>query len=187
MVDWSLAVTAPNAERLVSDDLARLSYPHIFFKRRSTAVQRGRVVDCFPPAFPRYIFVTAAQCWDVVRDVGKVLGLVTFGEEIGVVPERVVDQLLRRCGGGDVLPPEPLAEPFRRGDRVVVGGCGPVAGHWATYDALAEGGRVRLCFDWMGRIIPIEIDIRDVSVVTTKGERKRKRPRRRKRHSSHGS
>src|SRR5262245_28330566 len=124
MVDWSLAVTAPNAEHIVCDDLRRLSYEHIFFKRRSTMVNRGRLINCYLPAFPRYIFVVAEQCWDVLRDVGKILGLVTFGERIGIVPERVVDQLVRRCDGGDVLPLEPVVEPFRRGDRVMVGGYG---------------------------------------------------------------
>lgn len=177
-MDWSLAVTAPNAERLACADLARLSYEHIFFKRRSSAVVRGRVVDATRPAFPGYIFVSAEQCWDVLRDVGKVLGLVSFGEAVGIVPARVVDLLVDRCGGGDLLPPEPEPEPFRRGDRVVVGGYGLASGQQAVYESLAEEGKLRLMFDWMGRLIPIEIDGRDVSMATAAKDGKRKRRRR---------
>jgi transcription antitermination factor NusG len=184
LADWTLAVTAVNAERLVSDDLARLSYDHIMFKRRASAVHRGRVVERILPAFPRYIFVPTKQCWDVLRDASKVLGLVMFGGEIGVVPGRVVDELLARCGGTDVLPPEAIPEPFQRGDRVIVSGYGPASGHQAVYQGLADGGRLRLEFDWFGRYVPVDVDIRDVSSLSSVPSPKRRRKRRRSRKGS---
>ena len=180
LADWTLAVTHPNAERLVTEDLKRLSYDHICFKRRASAVHRGRVIERVLPAFPRYVFVHTSSCWDVLRDATKVLGLVMFGSEIGIVPGRVVDQLVMRCGGTDVLPPEEIPEPFQKGDRVIVGGYGPASGHQAVYQGIAEDGRLRLEFEWLGRYVPVDVDSRDVSVISSPPPAKK---RKRRRHS----
>lgn len=183
MADWNLAVTHPNAEGLVVKDLKRLSYDHICFRRRASAVHRGRVIERILPAFPRYIFINPIQCWDVLRDATRVLGLVMFGGEIGVVPGREVDKLIERCGGTHMLPPEAIPEPFQRGDRVVVGGYGPASGHQAVYQGVAEDGRLRLEFEWLGRYVPVDVDMRDVSVISsptnlTKKRRRKRRSRR---------
>jgi transcription antitermination factor NusG len=183
MPDWALAVTASNCERIVSADFRRFNYDHILFKRHRSRVHLGRVVDEFVPAFPRYIFIGLEHCWDAVRDIARVLGLVSFGEELGVVPARVVETLVARCGGGDCFPREPAPEPFRRGDRVRVGGIGPASGHEAVYEALADDGKVRLHFDWLGRLVPIDIDTRDVSLLTARPIT-RKRRRRRRSHAT---
>lgn len=186
MVDWTLAVTHPNAERLVSEDLKRLSYDHICFKRRASAVHRGRVIERVLPAFPRYVFIHTASCWDVLRDASKVLGLVMFGDRVGVLRQPVIDRLLDRCGGTDVLPPEEIPEPFQRGDRVIVNGYGPASGHQAVYQGVAEDGRLRLEFDWFGRYVPIDVDMRDVSVISSLPPPTKKRKRRKRRiHRKH--
>jgi hypothetical protein len=49
-----------------------------------------------------------------------------------------VEQLVNRCGGGDVLPPEAIPEPFSKGAGVVVGGLGRRRTS-GNYDQLAEG------------------------------------------------
>jgi transcriptional antiterminator RfaH len=180
LADWTLAVTSPNAEHLVSEDLRRLSYDHICFKRRASAVHRGRVVERILPAFPRYIFVHTELCWDVLRDATKVLGLVMFGDRIGVLHQPVVDSLIERCGGTDVLPAEEIPEPFQRGDRVIVGGYGPASGHQAVYQGVAEDGRLRLEFEWLGRYVPVDVDSRDVSVISSPPPTKSKRRKRRR-------
>lgn len=177
MVDWALATTPANAEHLVCSDLERLKYQHLFFKRRSTRVHCGRVVVGLPPAFPRYIMVPFGQCWDVLHDVWRVLGIVCFGDEVAKVREREVDLLVERCGGGDVLPAELVErqEPYRVGDLVRVGGYGLASGHNATYSGLGEDGTLRLMFDMMGRMVPLDVDERDVFSLAPKPEKKRKR------------
>jgi transcription antitermination factor NusG len=179
LADWTLAVTHPNSEHLVAEDLRRLSYDHIWFKRRASAVYRGRVVERIFPAFPRYIFIHTELCWDVLRDATKVLGLVMFGERIGVLQQPIVDKLVERCGGTDMLPAEAIPEPFTRGDRVMVTGYGPASGHQAVYQGVAEDGRLRLEFEWLGRYVPVDVDSRDVSVISSppspKSNRRRKR------------
>jgi Transcription antiterminator len=185
MTDWSLAVTAPNAEHIVSRDLSRLSYDHVWFKRRCSAVVRGRIIEQIRPAFPRYVFVPVEQCWDVLRDVGKVLGLVSFGEQLALIHQSVIEQLRHRCNGSDVFPPDLIPEPFHRGDRVVIAGYGPVAGHEAIYEQVADHGKLRLSFDWFGRLVPIDVDSRDVSVLVSAPKSPKKRRRRKRRvHSS---
>jgi transcription antitermination factor NusG len=131
-----------------------------------------------PPAFPRYIMVPLEECWEILRDVWRVMGIVCFGEDVACVRGREVSQLVERCGGGDVLPADVVAEPYSRGERVHVGGTGLISGHDAVYDSMTEDGKLRLSFDMMGRLVPIDVDQRDVFSVV----KKRKRGRRSRRH-----
>jgi hypothetical protein len=48
-----------------------------------------------------------------------------------------------------VFPPEIIPEPFHIGDRVYVGGYGPMAGHEGVYDGRSDGGKLRLYFAWL--------------------------------------
>lgn len=182
MTDWALATTPPNAEHLVSADLNRLGYDHWLFKRRSTRVWHGRIVLSMPAAFPRYVLVRLEQCWEILQEVWRVLGIVCFGETVAKVPGREVDQLVARCGGGSVLPAEVVPEPYVQGERVHVGGTGLISGHDATYERVTEDGKLRLSFDMMGRLVPIDVDQRDVFTIAKKMKKRRRRHRPDRRH-----
>jgi transcription antitermination factor NusG len=182
MTDWALATTPPNAEHLVSADLNRLGYDHWLFKRRSTRVWHGRIVLSMPAAFPRYVLVRLEQCWEVLQEVWRVLGIVCFGETVAKVSGREVDQLVARCGGGSVLPAEVVPEPYVQGERVHVGGTGLISGHDATYERVTEDGKLRLSFDMMGRLVPIDVDQRDVFTIAKKMKKRRRRHRPDRRH-----
>jgi transcription antitermination factor NusG len=185
MTDWALATTPPNAEHLVSADLRDRGYPHWLFKRRSTRVWHGRIVLSMPAAFPRYVMIPIELCWEIMRDVWRVLGIVCFGENVARVREREVQQLVERCGGGDVLPAEVVPEPFLHGERVHVGGTGLIAGHDAVYNSVTEDGKLRLSFDFLGRLVPIDVDKRDVFSISKKTKRRRRhRPGRRHRKAA---
>jgi transcription antitermination factor NusG len=98
-----------------------------------------------------------------------------------VVPQREIDRLTN-LGGGDILPAPVIPEPFRYGEHVHVGGYGPLSGHDAIYQEIATEGKVRLLFDAFGRMIPIDVDQRDVSsVLRVENKKRRRRTRRRKR------
>lgn len=180
MSDWALATTPPNAEHLVSADLLRSGYDHWLFKRRVTRVHQGQVVQVFLPAFPRYILIPFEQCWNVLHDVWRVLGVVCFGEGVACVRACEIDRLVERCNGGDVLPPEIIPEPFAHGERVHVGGYGLISGHDAIYECVVEGGKLRVLCDMMGRMVPIDVDQRDVSdvkrAVSVRRHKRRRRP-----------
>jgi transcriptional antiterminator RfaH len=184
MSDWALANTPPNAEHLVSADLLRHGYHHWSFKINVTRAHQGRIISSYRPAFPRYILVPFDVCWEVLRDVWRVLGIVCFGEEVARVQARDVDHLVERCGGSDVLPPEIIPEPYMRGERVHVGGYGLLSGHDAIYDSVVDDSKLRVMIDMMGRLVPIDVDRCDVSVPRT--VRKRKRSGRRRRHREAG-
>jgi transcription antitermination factor NusG len=110
-----------------------------------------------------------------------VLGVVAFGDELAVVPQREIDRLRKLGNGSDILPPPVKPEPFKTGTRVHVGGYGPLSGHDAVYQEIATEGRLRLLFDWMGRMVPIDVDQRDVRAETPiENEKKRRRSKRRK-------
>ena len=178
MSDWALATTPPNAEHLVSADLLRSGYDHWLFKRSVTRVHQGQVVQVFLPAFPRYILIPFEQCWQVLHDVWRVLGVVCFGDDVARVREYEIARLVERCNGGDVLPREIIPEPFARGERVHVGGYGLISGRDAIYDGVVGDGKLRLMFDMMGRMVPIDVDQRDVSDVKRVSVRRHKRRRR---------
>ena len=185
MSDWALATTPPNAEHLVSADLRDCGYPHWLFKRKTTRVWHGRVVVGMPAAFPRYVMVPLELCWEILRDIWRVMGIVCFGDVVAKVSEREVDKLVERCGGGDVLPPEIIPEPYVHGERVHVGGTGLISGHDANYDSVTEDGKLRLSFDMMGRMVLIDVDERDVFSVAKKTKKRRRRNgRRRHRNAS---
>ena len=121
------------------------------------------------------------RCWDIARDAWRVMGIVCFGEQIARVRGREIEQLVQRCGGGDVLPAELVPEPFVVGERVHIGGTGLIAGHDAIYERVTEDGKLRLSFDMMGRMVLIDVDKRDVFSIA-KAIKRRKRNGRRRRH-----
>ncbi len=96
-----------------------------------------------------------------------------------------VEKLIERCGGGDVLPAEIVPEPYTHGESVHVGGTGLISGHDAMFESVTEEGKLRLMFDFMGRMVPIDVDQRDVFSIVKKRERRRGRKRRRSRRGPH--
>lgn len=183
MTDWALAVVGPNAENAASRELVRYSYPHIWFKKRTQRVWRGRVCEVLQPAFPRYLWVPFETAWDVLRDVSRVLALVSFGEGLERVPGHVVEQLIARCGGGDVLPPEAVPARFRQGDRVLIKGANPLAGQIAIYEYPITHGRALAQILWLGAWRPVALDEADLEMFENKKKkRRRNRPRKKLRH-----
>src|SRR4029077_5313627 len=114
LVGWALATTIPNTERRVCADLKRLKIQHIWFQQRRRIVHHGKVVSRYTSAFPRYIFVPVEHAWTVMHQIWRVLGLVIFGGELAVVPQREIDRLRKLGGGSDLLPIPPQLEPFQR-------------------------------------------------------------------------
>jgi len=105
-----------------------------------------------------------------------------FGEQIAQVREREVKQLVESCGGSDVLPPEVVPEPYAHGEQVNVGGTGLISGYDAFYDSVVGDGKLRVLCDMMGRMVPIDVDQRDVMSVVRKRCCKRRRNGRSRRH-----
>jgi transcription antitermination factor NusG len=178
---WSLAVTVPNAEGAVSALLADRAVDHHVFRIRRSIIRRGRIADVLVPAFPRYVFIPHDKCSAVLNEVTGVTGLVRFGENFPEeVSDEVVDGLLSRCDPGDVLTIDvPDSTRFRRGDWVDVIGVGSAAGHHGLYQYALPLGRACVWFDWMGQMVPVDVDERDLcereGVKQTNAKKKKKR------------
>jgi transcription antitermination factor NusG len=183
MTNWALAVTAPNLEHAVSTEMVRRSLEHIIFMMRWMVVWRGRLVERFRPAFPGYVFIRHADYHDVVG-IDRVIYVVPKDLPPEIVPDEIVDSLVQRCGGSFVFPIADVPARFTRGDKVIISGCGPAAGHIGIYESSLGNGRACVLFDWMGQHCPVDVDERDLEKKLEKKllpkikKRKHKRGRR---------
>ena len=121
---WIAVATHPNAEGRAVQNLKRQGYECYCpctrvvrrHARRSETVQR--------PFFPGYLFVRLDRTRDQWRPIMHSRGVrtvVRFGEEIGIVPQGVIESLLAREDDGGLRPP-PAAERLEVGQRVVLNG-----------------------------------------------------------------
>ena len=181
MSDWALVTTPPNAEHFMTADLYRCGYQYRIFKRKITQAHQGRVIHLLRPAFPRYVFVPFEQCWNILRDIWRIVGIVAFGDQVARVRGHEVDALITRCSGGNILP-QSYPQTLASGDHVIIGGEGLFSGHDALYDSAIGDGKLRVTLNMMGRMVGLDVDQRDISSVATKQSTK---PRKRKRHGKH--
>jgi transcription antitermination factor NusG len=182
---WSLAVTAPHREAAVSKMLHYWDLEHHCFRERRQIVYRGRIVERLYPIFPSYIFVAAQNYFDRVRDILGVIDFVRIGQDVVSISERVINELLSAADEEDVLPvPEPTTvSRFHGGDRVAIIGASIMAGQQAVFQRMLIGNQALVDLDWMGRMVPLCVDERDLTgVITPTARRKRRRGGRRRSH-----
>jgi transcriptional antiterminator RfaH len=95
--------------------------------------QGDRTYQRVSPVFPSYLFAAfpLASAARRIRYTPGVRDIVRFGEQVAIVPDRVIDELMLRCADGPVdfskpafLPGSPLevvGGPFRKFDAVFEG------------------------------------------------------------------
>ena len=117
---WIAVATHANAERQAVQNLNRQGYecycPYTRVLRRHA--RRSEMVD--RPFFPGYLFVRLDLDRDQRRPIMHSRGvraIVHFGDELGIVPDGVVEGLLAREEGGGLKPP-PASERLRVGQQV---------------------------------------------------------------------
>jgi transcription antitermination factor NusG len=182
--NWAVAITLPNSERRVARKLKDGDVGHRLFLQRRSRVYRGRVIERLAPALPRYILIEIERCWEIALQTKGVVGLVKFGDQLAILRDSELRRFESYCDG-DVLKPLAIVEPFEKGELVKIKGYGLLAGQTATYDGLIEGGKMRLLIGWMGRLVPIEVDNREVESYA-RYERKRRKRRNKRRSSKRG-
>jgi hypothetical protein len=157
--------------------------PHHIFRERRQLVHRGRIVERFQPIFPSYIFVDPTGRFRTVEEIIGVIGWLRLGENIAEVDETIVDGLVA-AGTNDVLPvPErPIASRFFTGDRVQIVGPSVMAGQIGIFQRMLTPLLALVDLDWMGRMVPLSVDERDLFPERAARRRhRRQRPRRRHR------
>lgn len=158
---------------------------HHIFRERRQIVHRGRIVERLYPIFPSYVFVAAQNYFDRVRDILGVIDFVRIGQDVVSIGEHVIEELLSSADDEDVLPvPEqPIVSRFHVGDAVLIVGPSVMAGQRAIFQRILIGTQALVDLDWMGRMVPLCVDERDLTPITAPtGRRRGGRRRRRQRH-----
>ena len=121
---WIAVATHANAERHAVQNLNRQGYecycPHRRVLRRHA--RRSEMVD--RPFFPGYLFVRLdldRDQWRPILYSRGVRAIVRFGDELGIVPDEVVEGLIAREDDGGLKPP-PASERLRVGQQVSLHG-----------------------------------------------------------------
>ena len=99
MKHWYAVCCKPRQELVAQENLLHQGF-HVYLPRINVKKRhRGKWIDVIEVLFPRYIFVQVnpvRQSTAPVRSTRGVAGLVRFGEQPAVVPDEVIDALVRR-------------------------------------------------------------------------------------------
>lgn len=152
---WYVVQTQPHSEGKAVAHLERQgfdTYLPRFLKRRRHA---RRIETIKAPLFPRYLFVRvdlASQRWRCIQSTIGVSRLVCNGEEPAGVSDSIVNGLVR-------LEPQ---HRFTEGEpvRVIEGALASCLG---LYEGMADGDRVAILLELLGRRVRVVID--DLSIV----------------------
>ena len=164
MLRWFVVLTKPAGEQVAQANLERQGFRVYCPRLLRPLLQRGRWVDRIVPLFPRYLFVqldVACQSLAPVRSTLGVVSLVRFGSEPKVVPNGIVDGLLRRADPESGLHRLSCDRRLERGARVNV-----IAGAFAGLDGIfeREAGEERavVLLQLLGQQTPVGIPLRYV-------------------------
>jgi transcriptional antiterminator RfaH len=129
--EWFVVRTKPHKERLAHSELARRSVETFLPLLKAPVPVYGRRAWACTPLFPCYLFA----CFErgatfKVKNTRGVRDVVSSDNEPCVVPEKVVEDLKRRCIDGVVELP---AERFEPNERVKV-----ATGVFEGWDAIFE-------------------------------------------------
>lgn len=181
---WSLVLTAPNLENPVSRRLAELSFQHLFIRRKTLRIKRGRKVESSAPAFPRYIFVVCRELWEVVRNIRGVIDFVRIGNEPAKISNQIIENLRSRLDGNGFLP-VPEKSRFSFGEKVLIK-TNVIGEREAIFQFALPWNRAFIMQQWFGSYRNVEVDQDDLISIEQyrairRGRRTRKRKQRRRR------
>lgn len=156
---WFLVFTKASSEQVAAAHLARQGFETYLPRLQRQSLRRTHWVRRIVALFPRYVFVrldVRNQALAPVRSTRGVAGLVRFGEEAAVVPDGVVESLMRRADPDTGL--HCLAQsPPRRGANVSIVG-GPLAGLDGVFERDTGEERAVILLSLLGRSTPVEVD-----------------------------
>lgn len=160
MTPWYAVFCKPRQETVAETNLANQGFGVYLPRLTGTRRRAGRWIDTVEPLFPRYLFVAAeleAQSLAPIRSTKGVNGLVRFGGEPAVVPDRLIAALRQREDAATGLHDcrRPLFAP---GDRVKLMG-GPLAGLDGVFAAETGDMRVIVLMELLGRQNRLEVSL----------------------------
>lgn len=159
MSSWSAVFTKPRQEDVARENLARQAFRAYLPKLKQRKRRRGQWIEVIEPLFPRYLFVEldlGVQNISPIRSTFGVVDLVRFGQQPAMAPRGFVESLMAAEDPASACHLA-RAEPFRRGDRVVIAS-GPFAGSEAIFEEPTGEGRVILLLELLGRANRVLVD-----------------------------
>jgi transcriptional antiterminator RfaH len=150
---WAVAQSQPRREataiRYLADAGIETYLPRI--------AERNRIV----PLFPCYIFVRIIDRWHVIKNTVGVTRVLLSGDRPAQLPDAAITELrVRENRSGLVkLPPK-----YKVGDRVRIVH-GTFRDHLALYDGMTSRQRERVLLEFLGRLVPLELEPRDITTI----------------------
>lgn len=151
---WFVCMTLARAEAIADHYLRQAGYGTLYLHWVHKGLRSGRqTYDAIKPYFPRYVFLEVAphQGLYAAAKAQGVHSIVGFAGEAVEVPERVMDELRRRCDRTGRLPDDDpaVAHLHHVGSTVRITG-GPLEGFLAEV-RLDNGREIRLWIEVFGR------------------------------------
>jgi len=156
---WYAVCCKPRQEAVAEENLLRQGFQVYLPRIRMRQRRRGQWLDAVEVLFPRYIFIRVdpqRRSTATVRSTRGVLGLVRFGGQPAVVPDEVMQALLRREDAASGLHQDrrPL---FRSGEAVKLVD-GPLSGMEAVFTQQDGEQRVILLLELLGKANRVSVN-----------------------------
>lgn len=150
-MSWFVVYTQPQAETRALQHLERQGF-HCFLPRIRRLRRHARKVEpVTAPLFPRYLFVhleLGTRCWRAINGTRGVVGLLSDGSRPLPVPRGVVEDLLRGCDEGAVVPAAALAGLTKHSKIRITSG--PFAGQLAEVADIVRRDWVEVLLNILG-------------------------------------
>lgn len=154
-----MVFTKPSSEQLAVIHLARQGL-ETYLPRLQHRIRKGaRWVERIVPLFPRYLFVRlepARQSLAPVRSTRGVSHVVRFGDEAAVVPDVVIDTLVRSADPQTGLHHLAQSRPARGETVTIVGG--PLDGLRGIFERESGEERAVILLSLLGGSAPVCVD-----------------------------
>jgi len=156
---WYAVCCKPRQEAVAEENLLRQGFQVYLPRIRIRQRRRGQWLDAVEVLFPRYIFIRVdpqRRSTATVRSTRGVLGLVRFGGQPAVVPDEVMQALLRREDAASGLHQDrrPL---FCPGEAVKLVD-GPLSGMEAVFTQQDGEQRVILLLELLGKANRVSVN-----------------------------
>lgn len=152
MNQWYVVYTQPSKESFAYDNLCAQDYEVFYpvFMKKTSHARKIQFVKA--PLFPRYMFVNfdkQACAWRAINGTKGVVSLLSFGEQLGVVPTSLVNQLRGHSDINGFIDLMDI-ESFQPNDQVEIID-GPFKGHLGKFLSKPDSDRVQILIDFMQR------------------------------------
>jgi transcriptional antiterminator RfaH len=160
-LNWFLIFTKPAGEQTAKTNLERQGYRVYYPRLLRPSLRRGHWADKIVSLFPRYLFVqldAAQQSLAPVRSTLGVSAIIRFGLEAAIIPDVIVDALIRRADPESGLHRLARDRRFEAGTEVSV-----VAGAFQGLDGIFEreagDERAVILLQLLGRETPVRVPL----------------------------